>query len=95
MLAAAEAGKIYMLPGAWNEPFLREFDSFPGGAFDDQVDTVGAGYQKLSGKKIFTASWGRNTGRSAQANSNTIKKAQFQSARSFRVTGATFGRKRA
>lgn len=57
-LAAAETGKFYMTNGPWNETFVREFDTFPG-EYDDQVDTVSAGYLKLSGKKLFSATWGR------------------------------------
>lgn len=94
-LAAAEAGKVYLIAGAWNETFKREFDAFPGGAFDDQVDTVSAGYQKLSGKRIFSASWGR-TKNSRTANSRDIQKAQFAAAqgRPPRILkGAVFGRR--
>lgn len=94
-LAAAEAGKVSLLEGAWNEAFLREFDSFPGGAFDDQVDTVAAGYQKLSGKRIFSAAWGRPS-RSNTSNHRSLMKAQFTAANRGppkRVTGAVFGRR--
>lgn len=73
-LAAAEAGKVYLIKGSWNKDFKTEFDSFPGGANDDQVDTVSAAYLELSGKKLFSASWGRpNRGRTA--NSTAIKQA--------------------
>lgn len=95
-LAAAETGKVTLLEGAWNEPYKREFDSFPGGAFDDQVDTTSAGYQKLSGKRVFSASWGRTTKNSSTANSNQIRKASFAAASvrgSKRVKGAVFGRR--
>lgn len=96
MLAAAEAGDIWYMEGSWNEPFLREFDTFPTGEFDDQVDTAAAGFQRLSGKRIFTAAWGRKTGRAR--NSEQIRKAQFALANggkpARRITGATFGRKR-
>jgi predicted phage terminase large subunit-like protein len=95
-LAAAESGKVFLLSGSWNEPFKREFDSFPGGAFDDQVDTAGAGYQKLSGKKIFSASWGRTVKNSSTQNHKTLQRAQFTSATGHaprKVKGAVFGRK--
>jgi len=58
-LAAAEAGRVKLLKGAWNEEFISEFASFPGGDHDDQVDTAAVGYTKLIGKKTFSATWGR------------------------------------
>ena len=94
-LAAAEAGNVKIIQGHWNEKFLQEFDAFPGSENDDQVDTAAAGYQKLSGKRIFSASWGR-TAKSSTANSNDLKRAQFDMAHQGRpkgpIRGATFGR---
>lgn len=58
-LAAAEAGKVKILKGDWNIPFLAEFEDFPTGAHDDQIDAVAEGYTKLSGKKFKAATWGR------------------------------------
>jgi predicted phage terminase large subunit-like protein len=93
LLAAAEAGKVKLLAGSWNEVFIREFDTFPGGENDDQVDTAGAGYTFLSGKKVYSASWGRAK-QGKTANSNAIKRAQFTTATSGMRTGrATFGRR--
>lgn len=96
-LAAAEHGKVYLVEGKWNNAFVKEFDTFPG-AFDDQVDTAAAGYTQLSGKKAFSASWGRSTsGRTA--NSNRIKREQGKLFKTSRprsnrlVRGATFGRR--
>lgn len=57
-IAGAEAGLVYLVEGAWNTTFIQEFDEFPG-QFDDQVDTASAGYTKLTGRKIFSATWGR------------------------------------
>lgn len=57
-LAGAEAGNVYLVNGAWNAPFIREFDTFPG-EYDDQVDTTGAAYVVLTGRKVFSATWGR------------------------------------
>lgn len=89
-MAAAEAGKVFLVAGPWNEAFIREFDSFPG-AYDDQVDTASAGYQKLSGKRIFSASWGRKPHHTS--NSTKIKRAMFtMSTGGQRLRGATFGR---
>jgi predicted phage terminase large subunit-like protein len=91
-MAAAEAGKVALLAGSWNEGFIREFDVFPGGQHDDQVDTASAGYSFLSGKKVYSASWGRAK-RGTTANSNAIKRAQFTTATSgMRTRRATFGR---
>jgi predicted phage terminase large subunit-like protein len=59
MLAAAEAGKVFLIEGPWNETYLREIDSFPG-EYDDQVDTTSAGYTFLSGRNTFSAVWGRS-----------------------------------
>lgn len=59
LLAAAEASNVILIAGAWNEQYVREFDTFPGD-FDDQIDTTSAAYTKLTGKKFFSATWGRN-----------------------------------
>lgn len=59
LLAAAEASKVLLVRGDWNEAFIREFDLFPAGPYDDQVDTASACYTRLSGKKLYSASWGR------------------------------------
>lgn len=90
-LAAAEAGKVSLLSGSWNEAFISEFDTFPG-AYDDQIDTAGAGYTKLSGKRVYSASWGR-TKNSSTANSVELRRAQFKASQSGRRTSrVTFGR---
>ena len=93
-LAAAEGGNVSKYEGVWNETWDKEFDSFPGGENDDQVDTISAGYQKLSGKRIFSASWGRKS-KSKTANSNETKRAMISMSQrgSMRVRGATFGRR--
>lgn len=59
LLAAAEATKVFLVAGPWNDAYIREFDTFPGD-FDDQIDTTGAAYTKLTGKRIFSATWGRH-----------------------------------
>src|SRR5690606_27537473 len=94
-LAAAEAGNVSKFEGTWNEVWDKEFDSFPGGENDDQVDTVSAGYQKLSGKRIFSASWGRKKN-SSTANSNETKRSMVSMSLRGQgvVRGATFGRRR-
>jgi len=77
ILAAAEASKVMLLEGDWNEAYIREFDLFPAGPYDDQVDTSGACYTYLSGKKSYSASWGRASKRTRE-NSKAIKSAGLQ-----------------
>lgn len=101
-LAAAEAGKVYLLderiheayedqPG-WQDHFAKEFELFPAGPNDDQIDTVAAGYVYLSGKKIYSGTWGRNRRPQDKKNSKAIRKASFMlGTRSGRL--ATFGRR--
>jgi len=36
----AEAGHVYLLRGGWNRTLLDEFESFPLGKFDDQIDSA-------------------------------------------------------
>jgi predicted phage terminase large subunit-like protein len=59
-LAAAEAGRVRLLKAPWNEAWLKEYDDFPGGDHDDQVDTAAAGYTALTGKKFLRAAWGQD-----------------------------------
>jgi predicted phage terminase large subunit-like protein len=66
-LAAAESGKVKLYKGHWNETFLDEFQDFPGGEHDDQVDTAAVGFIKVRGKKALTASWGRSKRSEASA----------------------------
>lgn len=63
-LAGAEAGKVVLAEGSWNKAFIKEFDDFPG-EYDDQIDTASAGYTKLTGKKVYSATWGRNLPKSS------------------------------
>lgn len=69
-LAAAEARKVFLVHAPWNEAWLQEYDEFPGGDHDDQVDTCAIGYSKLTGKKLLRASWGREG--SANASSKNV-----------------------
>ena len=48
--ASSQAGinNIKLLRGAWNEPFLRELESFPDAAHDDQVDTLSDAIEELT-----------------------------------------------
>jgi phage terminase large subunit-like protein len=111
-LAAAEAGKVYLLDqsvvnydkilnsenvggdGTWHQTFLKEFDSFPGGDNDDQIDTAAAGYTFLSGKKTLSVSWGRRNKESEDRLDNRkARQARFMIKSPKRKLIATFGRK--
>jgi len=48
--AAAEAGNVKLVKGLWNEEYLREFELFPAGKHDDQVDASSGAYEKLNTK---------------------------------------------
>ena len=55
--SAAEAGNVMMLAGDWNRALLDEFEQFPYGAHDDQVDAVSGAHERLSfgrSKKLVT-----------------------------------------
>jgi predicted phage terminase large subunit-like protein len=90
MLAGAEAGHVFLVQGGWNDTFINEFDTFPG-IYDDQVDTVGAGYTFLTGKKVYSATWGSKSPAThiVQANKKA-RAAQFGLASSTR-SSATWG----
>lgn len=45
---AAKAGLVKIVAGNWNGAFLTEVESFPRGQYKDQVDSLSAGYSKLS-----------------------------------------------
>ena len=45
-----EAGKMYVVDGAWNKVFLDELDQFPQASHDDQVDAVSVAYESLYNK---------------------------------------------
>lgn len=106
-LAACEAGKVFLLEESvadyspqgglpqWHDHYRKEFESFPGGQNDDQVDTTAAGYIYLSGRKVYTASWGRrkNVGSAAQQNHRKRRQAQFMlTTDRGRRSRSTFGR---
>ena len=94
-IAGAEAGLVYLVgDGDWIKPFKAEFDSFPGGSNDDQVDTAAAGYNHLTGKKIYSASWGRKKVGSS-ANSKKLQQTQIKMSltTSVRRSRTTFGRR--
>ena len=90
-LAAAEAGKIKLLKIKWNDDWLDEFEDFPDGNHDDQIDTCAIGYNAMLAKKSSSPVWGRKTpnlSASAQSTNPSFTK------RGTRVTGATWGSRR-
>ena len=98
LLAAAEMGKVFLFRAAWNKHYVQEFDTFPG-EYDDQVDTTAAAFTKLAGKKLYSATWGRNNPNSPRTNIIQAGKAQRQAQFSLRKnpgssSGATWGSRR-
>lgn len=51
--AAAEAGNVKLVRGSWIGDFLDEFESFPGGAHDDMVDSTSGAHEALAKPEIF------------------------------------------
>lgn len=51
--AQAEVGNIFVLRGDWNEDFFTEYENFPDGAHDDQVDGGSGAFNKLSGVETW------------------------------------------
>ncbi len=77
--AAAEAGKVRLLRGAWNQDFIDEILQFPDGDHDDQVDSTSGAYNELITKRPKAGTWGREP-------KDTVEPARGQL-----VTGAVWG----
>ncbi len=45
------AGNVYMIKGAYNNPYLEELAYFPNGKHDDQVDASSGAFSMLEKKK--------------------------------------------
>ena len=45
--SAAEGGNVKLINGSWINAFLDEFEAFPQGMHDDQVDAVSGAFQQL------------------------------------------------
>ncbi len=45
----AKQGKVKLVRGLWNQAFIQEALSFPGGAHDDQIDTASGGLDMVAG----------------------------------------------
>lgn len=81
--AAAEAGNVRMLKGAWNATFIEELELFPEAPNDDQVDSATGAYNFLNDKKYRGVIWGREPDKSG---------AQISGGAEI-VQGVTFGRR--
>lgn len=46
--AQVEAGNVYMNYAGWNLAMLEEFQNFPNGAHDDQVDAIVSGFSEIA-----------------------------------------------
>lgn len=86
-LAACESGKVKLLKRSWNDDYLDEFEEFPDGPNDDQIDTCAIGYNKLLGTKAQSPSWGRSQPKAATEVPKHNPNGQE------RVKGAMWGRK--
>lgn len=49
--AQAEAGNVYLMPGAWNATFIDEAITFPMGKWKDQVDAASRAFAELATKR--------------------------------------------
>ena len=81
-LAACEAGKVKILDKRFRKDFLDEFEDFPDGQHDDQVDTCAIGYNQLLNKKPTSPVWGREVPTLPEGEDNNY------------VTGAVWGSRR-
>lgn len=60
-----QAGNVRLVAGDWNNDFIDEHETFPGGKYKDQVDAAGGAFVKLavSGSSYdSTLSWVTNNG---------------------------------
>ena len=48
----AEAGKVVLVRGAWNDDLIEECCLFPNGAHDDQIDAVSLAVQMIEMRKM-------------------------------------------
>jgi hypothetical protein len=48
---ACNQGRVHLLRGAWNEPYLKQICEFPLGKHDDMVDSGGHAFNCLAGPK--------------------------------------------
>jgi len=55
LASKAEAGNVYLCPGAWRDPFRLEAADFPNGKHDDQIDAAAGADAKLAVANVVTA----------------------------------------
>lgn len=55
--AQVEAGNVLLLAGDWNKEFIDEHETFPDGAFKDQVDAASGAFNKLFRKRAKAGVW--------------------------------------
>jgi predicted phage terminase large subunit-like protein len=53
--AQAEGGRVLLLRGPWNDPYLDELEGFPDADHDDQVDASSGAHQELQGFELAYA----------------------------------------
>lgn len=93
LLAAAEAGKVFMVEGHWNSAFIEEVTTFPESAHDDQMDSTSGCFKLLTGKKPTSASWGRSKEvQQIQQTLTDVHGNPLSTAPTTRRMSATFGR---
>ena len=56
--ARAEAGRVHLVEGPWNNDFLNEVCDFPQGSHEDQVDAVSGAVAMLANRQILIARMG-------------------------------------
>ncbi len=56
-MAAAEAGRVFLIRGHWNHDLVEEAAAFPTGTHDDQIDAISLAVQGLSERKEFVGSF--------------------------------------
>ena len=52
-MAAAEAGRVFLVRGHWNHDLVEEAAAFPTGTHDDQIDAISLAVQGLAETKQF------------------------------------------
>ena len=52
LASAAEAGNVFLVQGDWNDSWLEEFELFPTGSHDDQVDSGSGAFNALTGNIV-------------------------------------------
>jgi predicted phage terminase large subunit-like protein len=71
LAAAAEAGNVLLLEGAWNKIFLDEVEQFgPDAIHDDMVDACAGALNKITGRRMINPHVGSETRPDEQAIQN-------------------------